>query len=100
MTVAHPIATSATMRRGIVPPLSEDSFKGYEFHSKTSTSEANMSTEPDDIRIIRLHKKWADGYTLLSQHLILLLFTGSICCLNSPASGRRNGREHLSCWQQ
>jgi hypothetical protein len=35
-----------------------------------------MSTEPEDIRIIRLHKKWADGYTLLSQLLILLLFTG------------------------
>jgi hypothetical protein len=61
---------------GTPPPLSEASSKDYEFNSKTSTSEANMSTEPDDIRIIRLHKKWADGYTLLSQLLILLLFTG------------------------
>jgi hypothetical protein len=35
-----------------------------------------MNGEPDFVRISRLHKKWADGYTLLSQLLILLLFTG------------------------
>ena len=35
-----------------------------------------MNGEPDFVRIIRLHKKWADGYTLLSQLLILLLFAG------------------------
>ena len=35
-----------------------------------------MNGEPDFVRIIRLHKKWADGYTLLSQLVILLLFTG------------------------
>ena len=35
-----------------------------------------MSREPDRISIIRLHKKWADGYTLVSQLLILLLFAG------------------------
>ena len=34
-----------------------------------------MNAEPDFVRIIRLHKRWADGYTLLSQMLILLLFT-------------------------
>jgi protein-S-isoprenylcysteine O-methyltransferase Ste14 len=35
-----------------------------------------MNGAPDFVRIIRLHKKWADGYTLLSQLLILLLFAG------------------------
>jgi hypothetical protein len=35
-----------------------------------------MNGEQDFVRIIRLHKKWADGYTLLSQLVILLLFTG------------------------
>ena len=29
-----------------------------------------MNGEPDFVRIIRLHKKWADGYTLLSQLVI------------------------------
>jgi hypothetical protein len=31
---------------------------------------------PDRIRIIRLHKHWADGYTLLWQVFVLLLFGG------------------------
>jgi hypothetical protein len=45
--------------------------------SRAQTSEANiMNGESDFIRIIRLHKKWADGYTLMSQLVILLLFTG------------------------
>jgi hypothetical protein len=35
-----------------------------------------MNGEPDFVRIIRLHKKWADGYTLLSQFVILVLFAG------------------------
>lgn len=36
-----------------------------------------MSTEADFIRIVRLHKRWADGYTLLTLLLILVLFTGT-----------------------
>lgn len=35
-----------------------------------------MNGEPHDIRVVRLHKRWADGYTLLTQIVILLLFTG------------------------
>lgn len=35
-----------------------------------------MSAEPDDLRILRLHKRWADGYTLLWHVMILLLFPG------------------------
>jgi hypothetical protein len=31
---------------------------------------------PDRIRIIKLHKRWADGLTLLWQILALLLFGG------------------------
>jgi hypothetical protein len=31
---------------------------------------------PDRIRIIKLHKRWADGYTLLWQIFIFLLFGG------------------------
>ncbi|WEX90086.1 hypothetical protein PZN02_005440 [Sinorhizobium garamanticum] len=33
-----------------------------------------MDAETDQLRIIRLHKRWADRYTLLSQALILILF--------------------------
>jgi hypothetical protein len=33
-----------------------------------------MNGESQKIRIIRLHKKWADFYTLLSQILIIALF--------------------------
>lgn len=36
-----------------------------------------MSTEGDFVRIVRLHKRWADGYTLLTLLLILMLFTGT-----------------------
>ncbi len=35
-----------------------------------------MNGEPRRIGIIRLHKRWADGYTLVSQMLILLLLGG------------------------
>jgi hypothetical protein len=31
---------------------------------------------PDRIRIIKLHKRWADGYTLLWQMFVFLLFGG------------------------
>jgi hypothetical protein len=31
---------------------------------------------PDRIRIIKLHKRWADGYTLLWQIFVLFLFGG------------------------
>jgi hypothetical protein len=33
-----------------------------------------MPAEPDDLRILRLHKTWANGYTLLWQGIIVLLF--------------------------
>ena len=33
-----------------------------------------MNTESEKIRVIRLHKKWADSYTLLSQIVIMALF--------------------------
>ena len=33
-----------------------------------------MNGEPDYVRIIRIYKRWADVYTLLSQILILALF--------------------------
>jgi hypothetical protein len=38
--------------------------------------EANMSVEADDLRILRLHKTWADRYTLLWQLFVLVLFGG------------------------
>jgi hypothetical protein len=31
---------------------------------------------PDRIRIVKLHKRWADGYTLLWQIFVFLLFGG------------------------
>lgn len=36
-----------------------------------------MSAEADFVRIVRLHKRWADGYTLLTLLLVLVLFTGT-----------------------
>jgi hypothetical protein len=35
-----------------------------------------MHMDAERIRIIRLHKRWADGYTLLWQLFILLFFGG------------------------
>lgn len=35
-----------------------------------------MNAEPDDIRLIRLHKRWADRWTVLSMFFIVLLFGG------------------------
>jgi hypothetical protein len=35
-----------------------------------------MDTEPDDLRILRLHKTWADRHILIWQFFILLLFGG------------------------
>ena len=35
-----------------------------------------MNSEPEDLRILRLHKKWADGYSMLWQLFILVLFAG------------------------
>ena len=35
-----------------------------------------MSVEADDLRILRLHKTWADRYTLLWQLFVLVLFGG------------------------
>lgn len=41
-----------------------------------------MSAEADDLRILRLHKTWADRYTLLWHLMILLLFAGAWFLLN------------------
>jgi hypothetical protein len=35
-----------------------------------------MSTEPNGLQILRLHKTWADRYMLLWQVFIFLLFAG------------------------
>jgi hypothetical protein len=35
-----------------------------------------MSVEADDLQILRLHKTWADRYTLLWQLFVLVLFGG------------------------
>ena len=35
-----------------------------------------MNRETEKIRIIRLHKNWADFYTIITQVLILSLFAG------------------------
>ena len=35
-----------------------------------------MNTEPEDLVVLRLHKTWADRYTLLWQVLIFVLFAG------------------------
>ena len=42
---------------------------------------------PDRIRIIKLHKHWADGYTLLWQLFILLLFGGIYFVLAQAGAG-------------
>ena len=42
---------------------------------------------PDRIRIIKLHKRWADGYTLLWQIFILLLFGGIYLVLEQAGVG-------------
>ena len=42
---------------------------------------------PDRIRIIRLHKRWADGYTLLWQVFTLLLFGGIYIALEQVGVG-------------
>jgi hypothetical protein len=35
-----------------------------------------MNIETDELRILRLHKTWADRYTVIWQIFILVLFTG------------------------
>jgi hypothetical protein len=35
-----------------------------------------MNVEPENLRILRLHKTWADRYTLVWQVFILVLFVG------------------------
>jgi hypothetical protein len=42
---------------------------------------------PDRIRIIRLHKRWADGYTLLWQMFVFLLFVGTYFALEQFGVG-------------
>jgi hypothetical protein len=42
---------------------------------------------PDRIRIIKLHKRWADGYTLLWQLFVLLLFGGIYVALEQFGVG-------------
>ena len=33
-----------------------------------------MTAEPEDVRMMRLHKAWADRFTILSQIIVLMLF--------------------------
>jgi hypothetical protein len=35
-----------------------------------------MNAEPEHFRMIRLHKAWADRYTILWQIIVLILFGG------------------------
>ena len=35
-----------------------------------------MNAEPEHFRMIRLHKAWADRYTILWQFIIVILFGG------------------------
>jgi hypothetical protein len=42
---------------------------------------------PDRIRIIKLHKRWADGWTLLWQIFVLLLFGGIYIALEQFGVG-------------
>jgi hypothetical protein len=54
---------------------------------RTPASEANMNGEPDCIRAIRRLTRWADGYTLPSGLLILLLFTAVYLLLEQAGLG-------------
>ncbi len=42
---------------------------------------------PERIRIIKLHKRWADGYTLLWQIFVVLLFGGIYFILEQFGAG-------------
>ena len=42
---------------------------------------------PDRIRIIKLHKRWADGYTLFWQIFVVLLFGGIYFVLEEFGAG-------------
>ena len=42
---------------------------------------------PEKIRIIKLHKRWADGYTLLWQISVFLLFGGIYFVLEQVGVG-------------
>jgi predicted metal-binding membrane protein len=42
---------------------------------------------PERIRIIKLHKRWADGYTLLWQVFVVLLFGGIYFVLEQFGAG-------------
>jgi hypothetical protein len=35
-----------------------------------------MNSEPEHLRMVRLHKTWADRYTILWQVIIVILFGG------------------------
>ena len=43
---------------------------------KATDERRDEDMNPDRIRIIKLHKRWADGWTLLWQIFALLLFGG------------------------
>lgn len=46
-----------------------------------------MNGESKTIHIIRIHKKWADFYTLVSQFLIIVIFTAAYYPLDQAGLG-------------
>ena len=51
-----------------------------------------MNAEPEHFRMVRLHKAWADRYTILWQIIILILFGGFYAILGQfqAAASDRN----------
>lgn len=50
-----------------------------------------MNAEPEHLRMVRLHKAWADRYTILWLIIVLILFGGFYAILGhiqAPASDR------------
>jgi hypothetical protein len=52
-----------------------------QMHHRVLKRRHQMNAEPEQFRLIRLHKTWADEFTLLWLFFVLLLFGGMYAVL-------------------
>jgi len=54
-----------------------------------------MNAEPEHFRMVRLHKAWADRYTILWQIIIVILFGGIYAFLTEIHAGASDRTDTL-----
>jgi hypothetical protein len=54
-----------------------------------------MATETPSAQIIRIHKKWADGFTIIWQILVIVLFGGIYLLLGHLQVGEQDRNSAL-----